>query len=822
MPVQWITHKFGGTSLANAAAFRAVRDILRAPGDVKQAVVVSASAGLTDDLIDLVDMASARDPAYEGKALKIHQKQAALIEELIPGATGAALIEQIDRDIEDVKGLLRASWVTRKSTSSVDVVAGYGEVWSARLLAAFVGDGEKAVSWLDAREVLVVAPAELAPLVDREISKANLDSWLSENDADIVVITGYVASDRFGAPTTLGRNGSDYSASIFASLLSASEISIWTDVDGVLSADPRLVPEARVLEELSYNEAMELAYFGASVIHPATMSPAIADEIPVYIRNTFNTSSPGTRIHVSSATDSPVKGFASISGIALFNLEGTAMVGVPGISERLFRSLREAGVSVVMISQGSSEHSICFAIPEDQTDKARLAIEAGFESERQRGHIQTLEVTGGCTVLAVVGDTMSGSPGVAANFFGALARAGVNVRAIAQGASERNISAVIDEADATRALRAAHTGFYLSKQTLSVGLIGPGHVGSAFLDQVARRRDWLREGFGVDLRVRAICSSKRMLVDEAPLDLTEWRELLASEKALPTDLDRLAGYVHTESVPHAVIIDCTADEDVGNRYLDWLSQGIHVITPNKRANTGTLDYYRSLREQGRRADAHYLYETTVGAALPILQTLRDLVQTGDEVHRIEGILSGTLSYLFNSFDGSRPFSEIVKDAHAKGYTEPDPREDLSGMDVGRKVVILAREIGIDIGLSDLEIEGLVPAELEDGSVEEFLERLSDHDEEMARLVEGANSRDEVLRFVGVIDTEAGCSVALRSYPIDHAFGRVRLTDNMVQFQTQRYSENPLVVQGPGAGPEVTAGGVFADLLRLASYLGATL
>jgi aspartokinase/homoserine dehydrogenase 1 len=820
MSAQWITHKFGGTSLATAEAFGAVRDILLTRTEFRQAVVVSATAGVTDDLIELAAKAGSRDTGYEDSARRIRQRQADLIEQLVPGEGGKKLLVQVDDDIDEIEGLLKASWVMRTSAGTTGAVAGYGELWSARILAAFLIDSGMDVTWLDAREVLVADQSERTPAVDWEASQTNLDKWLSGCDNSTLVITGFIASDSQGSPTTLGRNGSDYSASIFAALLSSIEITIWTDVDGVLSADPRLVPDATVLEELSYHEAMELAYFGAEVLHPAAMTPAVRGEIPIYIRNTFNPSAPGTRIHHQSKTDSPVKGFASISAIALLNLEGSAMVGVPGISERLFGALRQAGVSVVMISQGSSEHSICFAIPENQAQLADSTIDSVFESEQRRG-IQSLEVTEHCTILAVVGDNMSGTPGVAANFFGALARAGVNVRAIAQGSSERNISVVIDEADAAKALRAAHAGFYLSKQTISIGLVGPGHVGSAFLDQLAARRERLREDFGVDLRVRAICTSKEMLVDEAPIELPEWRERLTAE-GVPTDLDDLAGYVHTESIPHAVIIDCTASEDVGARYLDWLSQGIHVITPNKKANTGTLDYYRSLREHGRRADAHYLYETTVGAALPILQTLRDLVQTGDEIHRIEGILSGTLSYLFNSFDGTKPFSSIVRQAWEKGYTEPDPREDLSGMDVGRKVVILAREIGMDLSLSDLGIDGLVPEGLEVGSVEEFLERLADHDDEMADLVEEASSRGEVLRFVGSIDADKGCSVALRSYPSDHPFARIQLTDNIVQFQTRRYNDNPLVVQGPGAGPDVTAGGVFADLLRLASYLGATL
>ena len=806
MSSAWITHKFGGSSLADAAAFRQVAAIVNRPTDARQAVVVSAAAGVTDELIELAEMAANRDADYEQKGRDVHRAQAQLIEELLSEQAASSLLDFVDRDIADMGDLLRASWVMKTAKSAVEVVAGYGEVWSTRLLAALLAEEGVTTTTIDARDVLTVSPAPLAPLVDWDASSGRLNDRMSEDESSVVVITGFVASDSDGAPTTLGRNGSDYSASIFGALFGAREINIWTDVDGVLSADPGLVPEARVLSELSYNEAMELAYFGAEVIHPATMAPAIADEIPIFIRNTFNPSGPGTRIHVDSDSPLPVKGFASISEVALLNLEGTAMVGVPGISERLFGALRQAGVSVVMISQGSSEHSICFAIPQDQANIAMAAIESGFESERRIGHIQRVDVEPGCTILAVVGDRMSGPPGIAASFFGALARAGVNVKAIAQGSSERNISAVIDGADAARALRAVHTGFYLSEQTLSIGLIGPGHVGATFLDQLETRRAWLSDEYGVDLRVRAIATSKTMLVSETPIDLSEWRDRLSGD-GVPTDLEALTDYVQTESVPHAVMIDCTASDDIGDRYLGWLERGIHVITPNKKGNTSSLEYYRALRDAGRSANSHYLYETTVGAALPILQALRDLVQTGDVIHRVEGILSGTLSYLFNSYDGSRPFSAIVREALEKGYTEPDPREDLSGLDVS---------------LDDLSIDGLVPSGLEEGSVDEFLSRLTDHDDDMASLFEGARERGEVLRFVGVIDATEGCSVSLKSYPLEHAFGRIQLTDNIVQFRTRRYNENPLVVQGPGAGPDVTAGGVFADLLRLASYLGATL
>lgn len=822
---QWVAHKFGGTSLADADAYRAVAAIIESSGHPRQAVVVSATAGMTDGLIELVSRAGRRDTSAEELAESLRQRQVGLVADLLGPSDSHQLIARIDKDFSDIDDVLRASRVMGAALdNAIGAVAGFGEVWSARLLAAHLRRSGVAAAMLDARDVLVVTPAETTPMVDWDSSAARLDGWLTDHDEDVVVITGFVASDATGAPTTLGRNGSDYSASIFSSLLNARELTIWTDVDGVMSADPRLVPQAQVLSELSYDEAMELAYFGAKVIHPATMTPAIRGGIPVTIRNTFNPSAPGTRIAPTSTTDLPVKGFASIGDMALVNLEGTAMIGVPGISERLFGSLRQAGVSVVMISQGSSEHSICFAVPETQASTARAAVEGAFAAERHRGLLQDLEVTTGCTIMAAVGDGMSGTPGIAARLFGSLVRAGVNVKAIAQGSSERNISVVIDGVDAARALRAAHAGFYLSRQTLSIGVIGTGHVGGTLLDQMARRLDSLIDEFGVDLRVRAIATTATMLLDEHRIDLGDWKQRLGEQGSgtMPTDLDMLADYVHTDSLPHAAIIDCTASAEIALRYGDWLSKGIHVITPNKKANSGDIDYYRDLQQSARRADAHYFYETTVGAALPVIQTLRDLVQTGDEVHRIEGVFSGTLSYLFNSFDGSTPFSEIVRMARDKGYTEPDPREDLSGLDVARKVVILAREIGVMASLDGMEIEGLIPAGLEDGGVEEFLDHLAAYDDEMLAIVEEARESGKVLRFVGVVDPAAGCKVSLRSYDSDHPFARIRLTDNIVTFKTARYSENPLVVQGPGAGPEVTAGGVFADLLRLANYLGAIL
>ncbi|MGH7504468.1 MAG: bifunctional aspartate kinase/homoserine dehydrogenase I, partial [Longimicrobiales bacterium] len=554
---------------------------------------------------------------------------------------------------------------------------------------------------------------------------------------------------------------------------------------------------------------------------PSTMAPAVERGLPIFIRNTFRPELPGTRIHVADSPEFGVKGLATVESVALLNVEGTGMIGVPGTAQRLFGALRDEDVSVILISQASSEHSICFAVRESVAARARVAVERAFFAERHHRQIQKVELVAGCSILAVVGDGMAGQPGIAARFFGALGKAGVNIRAIAQGSSERNISVVVDAGDTRRALRAAHSAFYLSKQTLSIGLVGAGSVGGTLLKQLAEQSALLKERFDLDLRVRAIATSRRMLLADRRIDLRRWREEL-ERAGEPLDPVRLAAHVHADHLPHAVLVDCTASDVVARQYGDWLARGIHVITPNKRANTADLAYYRRLREANRMEGAHYLYETTVGAALPIVQTLRDLVHTGDDVLEIEGILSGTLSWLFNRYDGTRPFSELVGAARALGYTEPDPRDDLSGMDVARKVVILAREMGLPLELADAEVESLVPEALQRGSIEDFLGALPDHDAEMAALHEAADADGKVLRYVGRVDRDGHASARLRRYPIGHPFARIQLTDNIVLFRTRRYDEHPLIVQGPGAGPEVTAAGVFADPLRLASYLGASL
>jgi aspartokinase/homoserine dehydrogenase 1 len=573
-----------------------------------------------------------------------------------------------------------------------------------------------------------------------------------------------------------------------------------------------------VIDQLSYNEAMELAYFGAKVIHPQTMAPAVTRDIPIFIRNTFAPQKRGTLICANPVSALMVKGITTIDPVALVNLEGAGMIGVPGTAHRLFGVLRDSGISVILISQASSEHSICFAIPEAQAVRAEEAVRRAFDAELRDGQIQHVDVALGMSILAVVGDGMAGSHGVAAKVFNSLGDAAISVRAIAQGASERNISVVVDGKGAARALRAVHAAFYLSPNTLSIGLIGPGTVGRVLLAQIATQIDRLRE-LNLDLRVRGIATSKRMLLEETSVDLRRWAERMA-EAGEPLNLEKFINHVQADYVPHTVIIDCTASAAVADQYRDWLARGIHIVTPNKKANSGTLPYYRALQDAKRDAGTHYLYEATVGAGLPVIQTLRDLRGTGDDITQIEGIFSGTLAYLFNVFDGSESFSSIVRAAKAKGYTEPDPRDDLSGVDVARKLIILGREMGLTLEIADVQIEGLVPEALTRCSVEEFLARLPESDAAMAAALADARTKNQVLRYVGRIDAAGKATVGLMRLEAKHAFANIALTDNVVRFATRRYCENPLIVQGPGAGPEVTAAGVFSDLLRLSAYLGA--
>ena len=820
-PSSWVVCKFGGSSVANAECFSRVAAIVESQPAPKVAVVLSACRGVTDALLQLVALAERQDEGWRQQLVALRERHAETARALLPAAAVSEYLAEFERDAADLDSVLRTTQVMRTAGEQVrDRVSGYGEIWSTRLFWRYLAQrGQRGkVQWLDARACVVVQWGPLGPGVLWQPSAERLQKLL-EPDAAMLVITGYIASDPAGIQCTLGRNGSDFSASIFGALLAAREIQIWTDVDGVLSADPRRVPDAQIIAALSYNEAMELAYFGAKVIHPQTMAPAVGRDIPIWIRNTFAPAKPGTLICARPNPDQPVKGITSIEGVALVNLEGAGMIGVPGTAHRLFGALREEDISVILISQGSSEHSICCAIPAAQAVRASAVLQRAFARELSEGQVQSIEVTDNLAILAVVGDGMAGTPGVAGKVFSALGAANVNVRAIAQGASERNISAVVAGGHATRALRAVHASFYLSPHTLSIGIIGPGSVGKVLLEQLASQHERLARSRSIDLRVRAIMSSKRMLLAEPSIALERWSDELA-QRGEPADYARLLAHLKVDHLPHTVIIDCSASQEVADRYREWLAAGVHVVTPNKKANSGPLAYYRSLQQTRRASGAHYLYEGTVGAGLPVIHTLRDLRETGDEVASIEGIFSGTLAYLFNVYDGSVPFSAIVGDARRRGYTEPDPRDDLAGTDVARKLIILGREMGLPLEMADVRVESLVPLELASGSSAEFLARLPGYDAQMSGRYQAARERGKVLRYVGRLTAAGAASVGLEELDHRHPFANIALTDNVVRYSTSRYCDNPLIIQGPGAGPAVTAGGVFADLLRLATFLGA--
>lgn len=822
MSAKWKVHKFGGTSVLNAERYRNVYGIVtkRLPPGPK-AIVVSAMKGVTDDLLKVIDLAKSQIN-YHDLLNAIADRHRTEMRSLLAIGENQShpLLSTIEQNFKELDDILRSVWLVRNASERiVDLISGMGEVWSAQILNAYFLKQSQRSTWLDAREVLVVQSSGGRVTVDWQRSREKFSKWLASNPQELIVVTGFVASTADDAITTLGRNGSDYSGSIFGALFDCDEVFIWTDVDGVMSADPRLVPEAIILSEMSYSEVSELAYFGAKVVHPSTMAPAIEKQIPIWIKNTFNPDFPGTKIHKEANSDRAVKGFSTIDKMALLNVEGTGMVGIPGVAERLFGALRAAGVNVVLISQASSEHSICLAIAESQAEAARRAVTQAFSHEIQSSQIENVQVTSDVSILAAVGDNMAHSPGISGRFFTALGRSGVNVRAIAQGSSERNISAVIDTKDAIRALRTVHSSFVLPHMSISIGLIGPGLIGSTFLRQLDKQLEELRTLRKVDVQVRAIANSKKMLLTEKTIPLANWQAEFEA-KAEPLELARLAAHVRPSHLPHAVMIDATASSELAPLYPQWLMSGLHIISPNKKANTGTMDDYRLIREAAKKGGRHFLYSTNVGAGLPIIQTLRDLRATGDVMHAVQGIFSGTLSYIFNQFDGARPFSEIVNEAREKGFTEPDPREDLSGQDVVRKLVILAREAGFATEVNAVEVESLVPAPLRELSKEEFLRRLPEMDAAMAKRFNDARAKKQVLRYVGSIDGGGRARVGLETLPENHAFAHVTGTDNIVLFKTDRYLHQPLVVQGPGAGPEVTAAGVFADLLRLSQYLGA--
>lgn len=835
----WKVHKFGGTCVSAADRISETGDVVVQEDGAKKMIVVSAMGShptspvkVTDLILNMIDRAQKKDEAFLLDLAALQEKHISTAKHLLADDHKELnrFISGLMEDIANLKSMLQAIAIAGLATEAFsDYVVGHGELWSARLFAASLRIKGHSAVMMDARDVLVVTPTSDGQSVDVDYaaSNANLDAWADEHGVpDIIVCTGFIARSPEGQVTTLRRNGSDYSATIMGALTQAGDITIWTDVDGVYSADPRKVPEAVCLETLSYHEAWELSYFGANVLHPRTTLPAMKFNIPIIIRNFFNLAAPGTRIEAYDPdhprAELPVSGFATIDNVCLINVEGTGMVGVPGVASSIFTSLRDNGINVIMISQASSEHSVCFAVKANDGLRAARVLKERFADAIRTGRVHQVERIDSCAVLAAVGQGMESRKGVAATMFDALAKAGVNIKAIAQGSSEYNITVLIDQADAVKALRACHGRFFLSATTMNVAVVGPGLIGATLLQQLFDQNAKLKERYNLDLRVLGIASSKKMLLSETGIDLAQWRQDFEASTTA-ADLGALATHLRSSSLPNTVIIDCTASDGPPALYESWMRRGIHVITPNKKLGSGPLAQYQAVRELARQSYTHWSYEATVGAGLPIVATLKHLMETGDKIISVEGVFSGTLSYIFNNFGtDDRSFSQIVAEARAGGYTEPDPRDDLSGMDVARKVTILGREAGLKLEVSDVPIMSLVPDALVSGcSPDEFMQRLPEFDADMAKRAKDAAEQGMLLRYVGVVDCESGKgSVELKSFPKDHPFCQLTGTDNIIAFRTERYNMQPLIVRGPGAGAEVTAAGVFSDLLRLASHLGA--
>ncbi len=820
---RWSIHAIHGgmcTIDAGSSSLAAIRTSTTGPC----VFVVSPLRQGPESLTSLIDDSIARDDTIWAKLEHHFQNWVDIIEELVSDQRRLLLLQSVKEGFNEIEDILKAVWLVGDASESARKFVETIELsWVLKSLQYRFDRSSYHTAIADSSDLFIGRQDAGAVVFDHERTGRNLEEFLSlHTGCDTLCIAGGWVRDEEGRLIDHIEPDSELIASACGNILDAQQITFWNSDTLVTTADPQAVPGAHVISEITYAEATELSFFGAKVLHPQAFVPAIAKKIPIILRSLAQTDHPGTRVSASlSGGEQPlIKGFSVIHDTALINIEGAGMIGIPGISSRLFSAMREHGISVILISQASSEHSICFAVPGRH---AQLAVETTrkvFADELAEYKINSIDMDVDCAILAAVGEQMPGIPGIAAKFFGALGKAHVNVRAIAQGSSERNISAVIQDSDATKALRALHAGFFLSKQTLSIGLMGPGLIGSTLLKQIAMESERLKQEFNVDLRVRGIANSSKMLLDDNGIDLSRWEESFAAA-AVPVDLKQYADHVAADYFPHAVLIDCSTSSTIPAQYLSWIERGIHIITPNKKAGTAPMPEYERLMSVGRRQNKHFLYETTVGAGLPIIGTLKDLIQTGDRIRRIEGVFSGTLAYLFWRFDGTVPFSTLVREAKELGYTEPDPRDDLTGMDIVRKAVILAREIGMPVEIDQVPVLNLVPEQLMDVPLDEFMEKLSLIDERLFDLQQRAQQNGELLKYVGIIDPVTGaCKVELTGYPKDHPFARISGTDNIVAFTTDRYHQQPLVIQGPGAGPEVTAGGVFADLLRLGAYLGA--
>ncbi|SMO56692.1 bifunctional aspartate kinase/homoserine dehydrogenase I [Fodinibius sediminis] len=810
--------KFGGTSVGSEDAIRKVLKLIsrkREEGRIQ--VVVSAFRGVTNTLQQMVEEASDGNQTYRDQLKAIEDRHIEIVRKLIGVKEQSTVLTELKVLLNELDDVLHGVSLTHELTARTrDFVLGFGERLSAYIISKALKSSGVEAEYVDAREMIVTNDDFGNARVLIAKTYENIRRRLGKSDT-VGVITGFISSTENGETTTLGRGGSDYTASLVGAALNAEAIEIWTDVEGIMTADPRKVGRHLPIGSLSYEEAMELSHFGAEVIYPPTIHPAMEMAIPIYIKNTFKPGEKGTVItKEAQIVKSSVKGISSIDNVTLITLKGSGMVGVSGFAARIFTALADAKVNIIMITQASSEHTVCFAVLPDQASRAMQALGTHFRRELEEGVIDEIKEEPNCSIVAAVGEGMKRTPGISGRFFRSLGRNGINVRAIAQGSSERNISVVVKNNDLAKTLNTIHDAFFLSEiKSVNLFLIGIGLIGSKLLELFQRQADLLYEKHNIELKLCGIANSRNYMIKEEGMPFTGWPDRLESE-GTPMSLNAFLEEADELNLPNSLFIDCTASEEVSDFYPEVMKANFSLVTANKKANSGPLKRYQELQELALEYNVMYLYETNVGAGLPVVKTLKEQVLAGDEITRIEGVLSGTLSYIFNTYNGEIPFSEVVKGALQKGYTEPDPREDLNGMDVARKLLILAREAGFEVEMSDLVIENLVPEPAREAdSIDSFFEKLADFDDDFKKKYDEAASKGHRLCYIARYE-KGEATVGLEEIDADHPFSGLSGSDNIIAFHTMHYRDTPLVVKGPGAGAEVTAGGILADILRISN------